>query len=130
VGLAVRQRRLGFQNAAGVDARNRVGHVDHRRDAAGGGRQRQGAEVFLLRKPRVATVNVHVDGAWEHVHPDRIHDARAGRVPGVVLLERSDDAVGDMNIDLPRTLGSAGGPPGDDELSQRMEAPPNALIKL
>jgi len=128
--LAVREGGFGFQHSAGVDTRNRVGHVDHGGDAAGGRRQRQGAEVFLLRKPRVATVNVHVDGAWEHVHPDRLHDARAGRVPGVVLLERSDDAVGDVNIDLPRTIGSAGGPPRDDELSQRMEVPPKALIKL
>ena len=42
-------------------------------------------------------------------------------MPGAVLLQRRDDAVGDVNVNLPRTIGRAGGASGDDELSQRME---------
>ena len=42
-------------------------------------------------------------------------------MPGAVLLQRSDHAVGNVNVNLTRTIGGADRPTGDDELSQRME---------
>ena len=53
--------------------------LDHRRDAAGGGRHRAGREVLALGVPGILEVRVHVDRARHH---DAARRRRSARRPG------------------------------------------------
>ena len=73
-----------------------VGHFEHGRHAAHHGAARAGFEIFLLRQPRLAEMNLRVDHARKDMQPLTVDHLSRGslRQPA----DRGDTAIGDGDI--------------------------------
>jgi hypothetical protein len=76
-----------------------IGHLEHRRDAAGKSRPAAGFEILLVLRTRFAEVHVSVDHAGQHVEPGAVDGV--GRARRLEAADPGDAPVPDRNIALP-----------------------------
>ena len=91
---------LRRKNLGRAGRRDRVGHVEYRRDAAEGGCRGAAREILLVRITGIAEVHVHVDCARQHVHPRSVESLTRMRHRRLVA-DRDDAAIldGDTRSD-------------------------------
>jgi hypothetical protein len=94
---------------------NGVGHIEHRGDAAERGARRAAGEIFLVGITGIAEMDVHVDGAGQHVKAGGVQRflRRRHRLGGA---HRQYDAVLDGDARLDRGIGGHHGAVADDEI--------------
>ena len=87
---------LGGERLLGDRKRIGVRHLEHRGDAAHHGAARAGLEIFLLRQPRLAEMNLRVHHAGQDMQALAVDRLGGGGLPEPA--DRGDPAIGNADV--------------------------------